>query len=98
MLTPAKIIMNEKRWYYNVPIAIYHKRSGEKIGYLPRTGWVTAKHGNAINYRNLPQCYSRCMGNIITDNNVAEQKAKPLKMRKKIAEATTQVILRCSSA
>ena len=84
----GKIIMNEETdGYYNVPIAIYHKRSGEKIGYLPRTDWVTAKHGNALNYRNLRNVIRDAMGNIITDNNVAEQKVKLLKMRKKIAEA-----------
>lgn len=84
----GKIIMNEEGdGFYNVPIAIYHKRTGEKIGYLPRTDWVTAKYENSVNYRNMRNVLTDAFGNVISSDNVRVQKEKLVAMRRNIAAA-----------
>jgi len=69
----------------NVPIRIVHEKSGEVIGYMRRTDWVTAKYNGATNYRNVADEISDGNGGTIK-GNVAEQSKRLLAARRKVIE------------
>lgn len=71
--------------YENVPIRIVHEKSGELVGYLPRTDWVTASFAEG-SYRNMVDNYTDAQGNEIT-GNVEAQKEKLLTVRRLISLA-----------
>lgn len=79
-----KMSTEDPRGVANVPIKIVHQRSGETIGYLPRTDWITASYG--AGYRNVADAFVDADGNEIT-GNVEAQKQKLLTVRRIIATA-----------
>jgi hypothetical protein len=72
--------------YPNVPISIYHTKTGQKIGSLPRAMWVNAQHGATANYRNLEDAPMSPDGKRIP-GNVEKQTNLLLQVREKIADA-----------
>lgn len=81
----GKIRMGEDpNGYANVPIKIVHTRSGETVGYLPRTDWVTASYGGG--YRNIVDTVTEEDGSQRT-GNVEAQKQKLLTVRRIISLA-----------
>lgn len=79
-----KMSTDDPRGVANVPIKIVHARSGEIIGYLPRTDWITASYG--AGYRNVADSFTDKDGNEVT-GNVEAQKQKLLTVRRIIATA-----------
>lgn len=70
--------------YANAPIKIVHEKSGETIGYLPRTDWITAQVASE-GYRNMVDSFQR--GEELVENNVEAQRQKLLIVRRIIALA-----------
>lgn len=69
----------------NVPIRIVHEKSGEVVGYMRRTDWVTAKYAGATDYRNVADEISDGNGGK-TPGNVANQAKRLLAARRKVIE------------
>lgn len=71
--------------YSNVPIKIVHSKSGETVGYLPRTDWITAEYAS-MGYRNMVDTIVNPDGSVM-EGNVEAQKEKLLTARRIISLA-----------
>lgn len=88
MTSGGKIMMDNETGdgFANIPIKIVHAASGEVIGYLPRTDWITAQFDDAINFRNIEDTITLPDGTVIT-GNVEAQRKDMVELRKRIALA-----------